>query len=77
MNADATAALAGGDSHADESHDDDGYGIDESLVEFDLCGLDGAGSSHLLTLDVAEYAVEHDTDFGSYEIRELLDEEDE
>lgn len=48
-----------------------GYG---NLISFDF---EEDEKCPIYTLDVAEYAVEHDTDFGSYEIRELLDEEDE
>ena len=53
MDADAAAALAGGDGHTDEGHDNDGQGVDEALPELNLGGLDGAGTAHLLAVDVA------------------------
>lgn len=49
----------------------DGYG---NLVSFDFAD---DKNSPVSTLDMAEYAMENDTDLGSALIRELLDEEDE
>ncbi len=53
VNSDAAACFAAGDTEADEGHDNDGEGVEEALVEFNLGGGDGGGAAHLFVHDVA------------------------